>query len=79
MFPGKCIKYWADGWGQEGTRNNPQEHLARKRLGRHEESEAREARGKTRRVLHCEETSVLRKEEIDHSIDWFQEVTLNES
>lgn len=34
---------------------------------------------KTRRVLHCEETSVLRKEEIDHSIDWFQEVTLNES
>lgn len=38
-----------------------------------------EARRKTRRVLHCEEeTSVLRKE-IDHSIDWFQEVTLNES
>ena len=23
--------------GSEGTRNNPQEHLARKRLGRHEE------------------------------------------
>ena len=34
---------------------------------------------KTRKVLHCEETSVLRKEEIDHSTDWFQEVALNES
>ena len=79
MFPRKNA--WSagvDGWGQKAQEIS----LRNTWPGRDWEDMKKGGQGsqrKTRRVLHCEETSVLRKEEIDHSTDWFQEVTLNES